>query len=76
MKKLLFTPGPLNCSIKIKKKMLLYVGSRDYIFSDTIKNVRKNILKVGNASEKKYSSILIPGSGTYAIESTLSSLIT
>ena len=74
-KKLLFTPGPLNCPMKIKKKMLLDVGSRDYNFSKTIKNVRKNILKFGNAPENEYSSILIPGSGTYAIESTLSSII-
>ena len=30
MRKILLTPGPLNCSNKVKNKMLKDVGSRDF----------------------------------------------
>lgn len=77
MRKLLFTPGPLNCSMKVKQKMLYDSGSRDFNFIKTIKNVRKKLLNLStkSANADKFTSILIPGSGTYAIESVLSSVI-
>ena len=43
-------------------------------FSNNIKNLRKKLTKLTTNNEN-YTSVLIPGSGTYAIESVLSSVI-
>ena len=44
--KILLTPGPLNCSKRVKNKMLNEYGSRDQEFIDIIKNVRFNLVKM------------------------------
>ena len=74
-KQILLTPGPLNCSEIIKNAMLKDYGSRDTKFIDIISNIRNNILTISNIDKSLYTTILIPGSGTYGIESTITSSI-
>jgi 2-aminoethylphosphonate-pyruvate transaminase len=72
--KALFTPGPLTTSQTVKLAMLRDLGSRDTEFIEIVKDVRRRLVELC-ANSEEYTSILIPGSGTYGIEATLSSVI-
>jgi|SRR5215469_10546651 len=73
--KLLFTPGPLSTSEMVKKAMLRDLGSRDAEFLALVKNVRHRLLELGHVADGSYEAVLMQGSGTFAIESVLSSVI-
>lgn len=76
MKKLLFTPGPLTTSATVKAAMLEDVGSRDYVFVNAVKEIRNELLALGHVSrEMGYEATLIQGSGTFGIESVISSAV-
>ena len=72
--KALFTPGPLNTSATVKQAMLRDLGSRDAEFISIVREVRRHLVALGGASPE-YTAVLMPGSGTYGIEATLSSVI-
>jgi 2-aminoethylphosphonate-pyruvate transaminase len=75
-KKLLFTPGPLSTSNSVKEAMLEDVGSRDFVFIEAVKEIRKKLLTLGDVSAADgYETVLIQGSGTYAVESVVSSIV-
>lgn len=75
MLKRLFTPGPLNCSMNVKTAMLKDIGSRDAEFISLIKRIRKNLLNLGNFDDRKHTSILMQGSGTFGVEAVISSIV-
>jgi len=52
--------------------MLRDVGHRDLEFIQIVSHVRKKLLELGHVTEKKYTSVLLQGSGTYSIEAVLS----
>jgi 2-aminoethylphosphonate-pyruvate transaminase len=72
--KLLFTPGPLTTSRTVKQAMLRDVGSRDGEFIRVVKEVRQGLLEIGHCT-KGYEAVLMQGSGTFGIESVVSSVI-
>lgn len=71
----LFTPGPLTTSRTVKQAMLRDLGSRDYGFIRIVKEVRSKLLELGGVNDGTYEAILMQGSGTFGIESVLSSVI-
>jgi 2-aminoethylphosphonate-pyruvate transaminase len=73
--KLLFTPGPLTTSAGVKGAMLHDAGSRDRDFLRTVREIRERLLAIGGASSPDYECVLMQGSGTFAIESVISSAI-
>src|SRR5215467_12144750 len=73
--KLLFTPGPLTTSAGVKGAMLRDAGSRDREFLQTVREIREKLLAIGGASSPDYECVLMQGSGTFAIESVISSAI-
>ncbi len=77
--KLLFTPGPLTTSATVKSAMLHDAGSRDAAFLDKVREIRKRLLALGQAVSSsdggEYECVLMQGSGTFAIESVISSAI-
>lgn len=74
--KLLFTPGPLTTSEAVKSAMLRDLGSRDHEFINTVKSVRADLLELGGVSkESGFESILMQGSGTFGIESVITSVV-
>lgn len=74
--KLLFTPGPLTTSATVKEAMLQDVGSRDFEFIRAVKEIRVNLLELAHVSkEEGYESVLLQGSGTFGIESVISSVV-
>jgi 2-aminoethylphosphonate-pyruvate transaminase len=72
--KALFTPGPLTTSKTVKQAMLRDMGSRDTEFIEIVRDVRRRLVALC-ADPEEYTAVLMPGSGTYGVESTLSSVI-
>jgi len=76
MDKLLFTPGPLTTSLTVKEAMLRDLGSRDFEFIEIINYIRNDLLRLAKVSRQDgYESVIIQGSGTFGIESVISSVI-
>ena len=74
--KLLFTPGPLTTSRAVKAAMLVDVGSRDDEFIAVVREIRTQLLEIGGVSQAAgYEAVLLQGSGTFGIESVLSSAV-
>jgi 2-aminoethylphosphonate-pyruvate transaminase len=72
--KLLFTPGPLTTSPTVKQAMMRDLGSRDFEFIETVKFIREELLSLGHVSQPQgYESVIMQGSGTFGIESVISS---
>eukprot|EP00744_Colponema_vietnamica_P002788 GILI01004344.1.p1 GENE.GILI01004344.1~~GILI01004344.1.p1 ORF type:complete len:435 (-),score=143.71 GILI01004344.1:255-1511(-) len=73
---LLFTPGPLTTSPAVKQAMLVDLGSRDDAFLRVVREVREKLLTAANVSQKDgYECVIMQGSGTFAVESVVSSTI-
>lgn len=73
--KILLTPGPLTTSMAVKESMLLDLGTRDTDYSILVQSIRKDLLELAHANMDTYSVVLLPGSGTYGVESVLTSTI-
>ena len=74
--KLLFTPGPLTTSHSVKEAMLHDVGSRDDEFIALIRGIRDELLGLGGVSRAEgYETVLMQGSGTFGVESVISSVV-
>lgn len=73
--KLLFTPGPLTTSDTVKQAMLRDLGSRDAEFLSVVSQIRRRLLELGHVADAAYEAVLMQGSGTFAVESVLSSVI-
>jgi 2-aminoethylphosphonate-pyruvate transaminase len=73
--KILFTPGPLTTSRSVKQAMLKDLGSRDFAFIETIKELRNELLRLGQVEGEGYEAIPMQGSGTFGLESVLASAI-
>jgi 2-aminoethylphosphonate-pyruvate transaminase len=73
--KLLFTPGPLTTSASVKQAMLRDLGSRDEAFLEVVRDVRRRLLAVANAPAQDYTAVLMQGSGTFGVESVVSTTV-
>lgn len=73
--KTLLTPGPLTTSQTIKQAMLRDFGSRDEPFIATIRDIRRRLVHLAGETEADYTAVLMQGSGTFAIEATVGSVI-
>ncbi|MBI4660912.1 MAG: 2-aminoethylphosphonate--pyruvate transaminase [Verrucomicrobia bacterium] len=74
--KTLFTPGPLTTSQTVKQAMLRDIGSRDEALMKLLQDIRVKLLTLaGVTREDGYEAILMQGSGTFGVESVLSSVV-
>jgi 2-aminoethylphosphonate-pyruvate transaminase len=73
--KLLFTPGPLTTSATVKQAMLRDLGSLDSDFLTSVRSIRTRLLELGPYSPESYECVLMQGSGTFVVESVISSAI-
>ncbi len=72
----MMTAGPVNVSPAVKQSLIYSeIGHRELEFSDLYKEVRGKLLKVFKANSEEYSSFVVGGSGTAAIESVLSATV-
>lgn len=70
----LFTPGPLNTSDAVRQAMQRDMGSRDPDFIEIVRNIRRDLLAIPSAGPE-YTAVPVQGSGTFAIESAIGSLL-
>ncbi len=73
--RVLFTPGPLTTSRPVKQAMLRDLGSRDHEFIAVVNDVRRRLVALGQATQKQYTAIPMQGSGTFALEAVVSSVV-
>ncbi|HMD84714.1 MAG TPA: 2-aminoethylphosphonate--pyruvate transaminase [Terriglobia bacterium] len=73
--KVLFTPGPLTTSTTVKQAMLRDLGSRDFEFLAVVRDIRRRLLSLAAVSSPDYEAIPMQGSGTFALESVIGSVI-
>jgi 2-aminoethylphosphonate-pyruvate transaminase len=71
----LFTPGPLTTSRTVKEAMLRDLGSRDSAFVDAVREIRARLLELGQVAGAGYEAVLMQGSGTFSVESVVSSVV-
>jgi 2-aminoethylphosphonate-pyruvate transaminase len=71
---LLLTPGPLTTSDSVKAAMQRDWGSRDPAFTALTARIRQALLEIAGAAET-HAAVPLQGSGTFAIEATLGTLI-
>lgn len=71
----LFTPGPLTTSPGVRRAMMRDYGSRDALFIQRVREIRRMLLQLGEDNTASFESILMQGSGTFSIESVISSVI-
>jgi 2-aminoethylphosphonate-pyruvate transaminase len=72
--KVLFTPGPLTTSRTVKQAMLRDLGSRDFEFIEMVREIRQELLTLGEVAAPDYEVIIMQGSGTFSIEAVISSV--
>lgn len=73
--KLLFTPGPLTTSSTVKEAALHDLGSRDFSFINTVRHIRERLLSLAHVQSPDYETVIMQGSGTFGVESVISSVI-
>jgi 2-aminoethylphosphonate-pyruvate transaminase len=73
--KLLFTPGPLTTTASVKEAALADLGSRDGAFISVVQNIRQRLLALAHLESPEYEAVIMQGSGTFGIESVISSAI-
>jgi 2-aminoethylphosphonate-pyruvate transaminase len=70
----LLTPGPLTTALATRQAMLRDWGSRDHDFKELTARVRSRLTELVNGGGE-FTCVPIQGSGTFAVEATLGTLI-
>lgn len=72
---LLLTPGPLTTSNTVKKAMEKDYCTWDDDYKNITQSIRHSLLKIAQVHPDDYTAVPIQGSGTYGVESVISSII-
>ena len=75
MKYKLLTPGPLTTTDTVKKEMMFDHCTWDDDYKKITLNIRSGLLKLAHVNENDYTVILMQGSGTFGVESVLTSAV-
>lgn len=71
----LLTPGPLTTTATVKQEMLVDRCTWDDDYKAVTQKIRRQLLELGHVSEKDYTVVLMQGSGTFGVESVISSIV-
>lgn len=71
----LLTPGPLTTTETVKKEMLVDHCTWDNDYKQITQAIRKMLLKLAHVSDEEYTAVLMQGSGTFGVESALTSSV-
>ena len=71
----LLTPGPLTTTETVKQEMMFDHCTWDDDYKKITQEIRKSLLKLAHVSEENYTAVLMQGSGTFGVESVLTSVI-
>lgn len=72
---LLFTPGPITTSRRVKSAMLSDVGSRDSEFIAMVRDIRHRLVRLAGVGPHTHTAVPMQGSGTFGLESVLASCV-
>ena len=70
----LLTPGPLTTSATVREEMLVDRCTWDKDYKEMTQEVRASLLELAHANAEHYTTVLMQGSGTFGVESVLSSI--
>lgn len=71
----LLTPGPLTTTETVKNEMLFDHCTWDDDYKQITQKIRKELLELAHVSPEEYTAVLMQGSGTFGVESVLSSVV-
>ncbi len=72
---LLLTPGPLSTSKTVRAAMLKDWCTWDDDYCALVQEIRRGLLDLATTRPNLYTSVLMQGSGTFAVEAALGSLV-
>ncbi|RIJ45775.1 2-aminoethylphosphonate--pyruvate transaminase [Maribellus luteus] len=72
---LLLTPGPLSTSKAVKASMLRDWCTWDEDYNSIVQQARSELLTISNLDAKRYTTVLMQGSGTFSVESVIGSVM-
>lgn len=71
----LLTPGPLTTTDTVKKEMMFDHCTWDDDYKKITQSIRSQLLELAHVSEEEYTVVLMQGSGTFGVESVITSVI-
>lgn len=71
----LLTPGPLTTTDTVKREMLVDRCTWDDDYKVVTQKIRRQLLELAHVSEDDYTTVLMQGSGTFGVESVLTSVV-
>ncbi len=72
---ILLTPGPLSTSKNVRMAMLKDSCTWDVEYNTLVQDLRKKLLNIATKNQNDYTVIPMQGSGTFAVESVLTTVI-
>ena len=69
----LLTPGPLTTTETVKKEMMFDHCTWDDDYKKITQEIRRKLLGLAHVTEPEYTCVLMQGSGTFGVESVLTS---
>jgi len=71
----LLTPGPLTTTETVKEAMLVDHCTWDDDYKQITQEIRAKLLDIAHVSASDYTSVLMQGSGSFGVESVISSIV-
>lgn len=71
----LLTPGPLTTTDTVKKEMMFDHCTWDDDYKQITQKIRTGLLEFAHVSPEEYTVVLMQGSGTFGVESVLTSIV-
>ena len=71
----LLTPGPLTTTRTVKEEMLFDHCTWDDDYKAITQDIRRRLIQLAQCSPDTYTAVLMQGSGTFGVESVLTSVI-
>jgi 2-aminoethylphosphonate-pyruvate transaminase len=68
---LLLTPGPLSTTKTVKASMLRDWCTWDDDYNSLVQEIRTELVQLAGVNQTEYTSVLMQGSGTFAVESVI-----
>lgn len=71
----LLTPGPLTTTETVKQEMMVDHCTWDDDYKNITQSIRAKLLELAHVSPEEYTVVLMQGSGTFGVESVISSVV-
>lgn len=72
---LLMTPGPLSTTKTVRQAMLRDWCTWDADYNRLVTEIRERLVRFATADVKRYTTVLMQGSGTFAVEAVIGTVV-